>query len=77
MVATRLLRRLITWTWPDASDLLDVDQVAGSAAYGVPRTTAGWLGRFLIDAAIDSGKATWMVSDSGSDGPESVALHRS
>ena len=31
----------------DASDLLDVDQAAGSAAHSVPRVTAGWLGRFL------------------------------
>ena len=31
----------------DASDLLDVDQAAGSAAHSVPRATVGWLGRFL------------------------------
>jgi hypothetical protein len=31
----------------DASDLLDVDQAAGSAAHSVPRAMAGWLGCFL------------------------------
>jgi hypothetical protein len=29
---------------PDALDLLDVDQAAGSAAHSVPRVMAGWLG---------------------------------
>jgi hypothetical protein len=32
---------------PAASDLLDVDRAAGSAAHSVPRATVGWLGRFL------------------------------
>jgi hypothetical protein len=36
----------VAWSG-DASDLLDVDQAAGSAAHSVPRATVDWLGCFL------------------------------